>query len=117
MQHGLVIADGDAFFGHLLAPGHHDHQLDFSGRLAIRDAAEAAVYRERRKRNAEEKGPYFLFQAQKLNLPLTAPGQVLRGHIVEAPIGGYTPRKVIVREATVEVTDVRPNVVNPFFIE
>ncbi len=115
MQHGFIIPESDSFFGHLVASGHHSHQLSFSGILSINDPEARDFYESRRKINTSQKTSYFLFQAQKLNLPQTASGQVLVGHIVECPIGGYTPQNIVVREAKIEVGEIFINVINPFF--
>lgn len=117
MQHGFIISKNESFFSHLVANGHHSHQLSFSGSLSIQDLAERKFYFERRKLNSTDKKSYFLFQAQKLNLPLTFNGQVLVGHIVESPTGDYTPQNIIVRDAKIRVEKVQINVINPFFIE
>ncbi|HXH75353.1 MAG TPA: hypothetical protein VNJ08_10335 [Bacteriovoracaceae bacterium] len=117
MQHGFIISDDESFFSHLVATGHHSHQLDLSGSLTIQDVAEKEFYLERKKLNTMDKKSYFLFQAQKLNLPFIYDGQSLVGHIVESPIGNYTPQNIIVRDAKVKVEKVHINVSNPFFTE
>ncbi len=117
MQHGFIISDSDSFFGHLVARGHHSHQLSFSGILSIDDAQDKDFYQGRRKLNTTQRKSYFLFQAQKLHLPYTASGQILVGHIVESPIGDYTPQNIIVREAKLKVGEIFINVINPFFRE
>jgi hypothetical protein len=117
MQHGFIISQDDSFFSHLVATGHHSHQLDFSGNLIIQDDVEKKFFSERKKLNTTEKKSYFLFQAQKLNLPHTEDGQVLEGHIVESPVGDYTPQNIIVRDAKIKVKKVQMNLINPFFIE
>jgi hypothetical protein len=117
MQHGFIIANDDSSFSHLVATGHHSHQLNFSGSLSIQDVAEKEFYLERKKLNTVDQKSYFLFQAKKLNLPLTFNGKVLVGHIVESPIGDYAPQNIIVRDAKIRVEKVQINVINPFFIE
>ncbi len=117
MQHGFIISDDDEYFSHLVATGHHSHQLSLLGKLTIKDMSEEALYLKRKKLNITEKSSYFFFQAQELSLPHTRNGQVLRGHIVESPVGGYTPKNIIVKEATLKVDKVLLNVVNPFFLE
>ncbi len=115
MQHGFIISETDAFFDHLVATGHHSHQLSFSGALSIDDPMEKNSYEARRRINSSERRTYFLFQAQKLHLPHTESGQILVGHIIESPIGDYTPKNVIVREAKVRVGEIFNSIINPFF--
>jgi hypothetical protein len=117
MQHGFIISEDDAYFSHLVATKHHSHQLSFSGELTIQDSVEEKLFKERKRLNLIDKKSYFLFQAQKLNLPLTSDGQILVGHIIESPIGDYTPQNIIVGEAKIKVDKVRINVINPFFTE
>lgn len=111
MQHGFIISPDDQFFDHLVATGHHSHQLGFIGSVHITDPQEEEFYQERKKLS----GRYFLFQAQKLNLPEMYDGQELSGHIIESMKGDYTPRNVIVREARIKVKKILINMVNPFF--
>ncbi len=116
MQHGFIISDDENFFSHLVATGHHSHQLSLSGKLTIHDSRERDFYLDQKKKNNPKKS-YFLFQAQKLDLPSTNQGQVLRGHIIESPIGDYQPTNVIVKNAEIEIDKVHINVPNPFFTE
>ncbi len=116
MQHGFIISDDDDFFSHLVAPKHHSHQLSLTGTLKI-DESEVEFYNERKMINAESKGSYFLFQAQKLDLPSTHDGQILSGHIIESPKGDYTPKNIIIKNAKIRVEKVHINMVNPFFTE
>ncbi len=116
MQHGFIISDDEVYFSHLVATGHHSHQISLSGRLTIADSLEREFYLEQKKKNTPKKS-YFLFQAQELNLPATRAGQVLKGHIIESPLGDYTPKNVIVKEATIKVEKITINVPNPFFTE
>ena len=60
---------------------------------------------------------YFLFQAQKLDLPSLAAEQVLTGHIVESKIGAYESKNIIVKTATFRVKKVLLNIPNPFLTE
>lgn len=116
MQHGFIISEDEAYFSHLVATGHHSHQLSLSGKLKIHDPSEREVFTEKQKENVSKKS-YFLFQAQKLNLPHTHQGQVLHGHIIESPVGDYWPKNVVVKDAEIEVKKVHINTINPFFLE
>jgi hypothetical protein len=116
MQHGFIISDDETFFSHLVATGHHSHQLTLSGKLSIKDLREKTFYDEHKKKNKPYKS-YFLFQAQKLDLPATTHGQILRGHIIESPVGDYTPNNVIVKNAEIIIDRVYINIPNPFFTE
>ncbi len=115
MQHGFVLAAGDKFASHLVAPGHHSRQTEITGQLTIDDHKDLAIYTER-KINSNGNS-YFLFQAQKLDLPTLAAGQVLTGHIVESKIGAYESKNIIVKAATFRVKKVLLNIPNPFFTE
>ncbi len=115
MQHGFIISSDNQYYGHLVASGHHSHQLSFTGELMIEDSAEKEIY-EKQKVLSQNR-TYFLFQAQKLNLPTTSPGQVLTGHIVESNVGDYTPKNIIVKNAKIRVDKIHINVINPFFVE
>ncbi len=115
MQHGFVLTADDKFASHLVAPGHHSRQTEITGKLLINDQQEMEFYQERKLQSAGSS--YFLFQAQSLDLPTLADGQVLIGHIVESKIGGYEPKNKIVRSATFKVERVLLNILNPFFIE
>ena len=88
MQHGFILAEDDSLASHLVASGHHSRQVNVTGQLSIPDADGRRRYVVRR---ASANGTYFLFQAQNLDLPDIAVGQVLRGHIVESEIGTYDP--------------------------
>ena len=116
MEHGFIISDDELYFSHLVATGHHSHQLSFSGKLQFQDSREREIYFEQKKKNKPKKS-YFLFQAQRLDLPATREGQVLRGHIVESAIGDYQPKNVIVKDAEITVERVHINTINPFFVE
>lgn len=117
MQHGFILSDDNKFFSHLVANGHHSHQLSFSGELSIPDEEEAKNYEKLKELNSQTKNSYFLFQAQKLNLPATHEGQILEGHIVQSTVGDYEPKNIIVNKARIIVQKVHINVVNPFFGE
>lgn len=114
MQHGFVLSSKDKFASHLVAGGHHSRQTDVTGSLSISDPVEAAFYEERKALSAG--GTYFLFQAQKLDLPSVKEGQVLVGHIVESRIGKYEPGNIIVKSATFTIDKVLLNLENPFFV-
>ena len=115
MQHGFVLAAGDKFASHLVAPGHHSRQTEIIGQLTIDDQQELAIYNERKITSAGNF--YFLFQAQNLDLPTLAAGQVLTGHIIESKIGAYESKNIIVKTAAFHVKKVLLNIPNPFFIE
>jgi hypothetical protein len=115
MQHGFILSDDDKFFSHLVANGHHSHQLSFDGELTIPNEEEASNYKNLKEQNAQTKNSYFLFQAQKLNLPETHDGQILEGHIVQSTVGDYEPKNVIVKKALIKVHKVHINLINPFF--
>lgn len=115
MQHGFVLAADDKFASHLVANGHHSRQAEITGQLLIDDSQEMEIYQERKLQSAGS--TYFLFQAQKLDLPNLSAGQVLTGHIVESKIGDYEPKNKIVRSATFQVQKVLLNIPNPFFAE
>lgn len=117
MQHGFIISDDDQFFSHLVAQGHHSHQLDVSGELVIPQEVEREIYLKQKELNIPMKKTFFLFQAQKLNLPETKEGQMLKGHIIESAVGDYDPKNVIVREAQIIIKKVHINLINPFFVE
>lgn len=91
--------------------------LDVSGELIIPKEAEREIYLKQKELNVPMKKTFFLFQAQKLNLPETKSGQVLKGHIIESAIGDYDPKNVIVREAQIIIKKVHINLINPFFVE
>lgn len=114
MQHGFVLSADDQFGSHLVANGHHSRQVEVSGELSIEDATEQAVYAERKSLNANQQS-YFLFQAQSLDLPSLADGQVLTGHIVESAAGKYEPKNIIVQKAKFKIHRVILNIENPFF--
>lgn len=83
------------------------------GQLVISDYDERELYLSRRALSAGRS--YFLFQAQRLDLPTLSAGQVLAGHIVESRIGQYEPHRRIVTAATFRVEKVLLNIPNPFF--
>lgn len=113
MQHGFVLAADDRFASHLVASGHHSRQTEITGQLLIYDRTELATYQKRKAASAGSS--YFLFQAQSLDLPSLKDGQVLLGHIVEAKIGTYDPKNIIVKKAALKVGHVLLNIENPFF--
>lgn len=114
MQHGFVLSADDRYGSHLVATGHHSRQAEISGDLQIEAREEKEKYETRKSLN-ENGTVYFLFQAQHLNLPTLQPGQLLEGHIVESPVGKYTPENVIVKKASFRVNRVILNIPNPFF--
>lgn len=113
MQHGFILAADDTFASHLVATGHHSQQTEIIGQLTIADAQEKEFYSQRKLQSRGQ--TYFLFQAQHLNLPTLAAGQVLSGHIIESRLGAYEPKNTIVRAATFKVHRVLLNIPNPFF--
>jgi hypothetical protein len=115
MQHGFVLSADDKFASHLVASGHHSRQVEILGLLTIEDPIEAKLYEERKSLSGGNS--YFLFQAQKLDLPSIAAGQVLTGHIVESKTGLYEPRNIIIKKAKYTVDRVLLSVENPFFLE
>ncbi|MGE3756738.1 MAG: hypothetical protein AB7H97_03230 [Pseudobdellovibrionaceae bacterium] len=116
MQHGFVLSANDTFASHLVATGHHSRQTELHSKLVIEDPLEADLYAQRKAANANEDF-YFLFQAQKLDLPSLKPGQVLTGHIVESRTGKYEPKNIIVKKAALRVEKVFLNIENPFFAD
>lgn len=114
MQHGFVLSADDKFGSHLVATGHHSRQTEIIGELSIEDRAEMESYSKRKSMNTHG-GSYFLFQAQTLDLPSLAEGQVLNGHIVESQVGKYEPKNIIVKKARFKVDRVLLNLENPFF--
>lgn len=115
MQHGFVLSADDKFASHLVASGHHSRQVEILGLLTIEDTVEAKFYEERKSLRAGSS--YFLFQAQNLDLPSLAVGQILNGHIVESKTGKYEPKNIIVKKATYTVERVLLSVENPFFLD
>lgn len=115
MQHGFILSEDNKYFSHLVANGHHSHQLSFNGELSIPDEDELENFKKLSELNSQTKQSYFLFQAQKLNLPETHDGQILEGHIVQSAVGDYEPKNIIVKKALIRVHKVHINVVNPFF--
>jgi hypothetical protein len=120
MQHGFILRGRhDGFASHLVATGHHSRQVDVLGELIINDPAERDAFETRKKSRTVVS--YFLFQAQKLNLDDLNEGDrgqkyyELEGHIVESPVGDYTPKNIIVKSAIYRVHNVLINLVNPFF--
>jgi hypothetical protein len=121
MQHGFILKGKNGeFASHLVATGHHSRQVDVEGMLEIPDDKERALYELRKKENYPARS-YFLFQAQNMDLANIPEGIVsakyysYNGHIVECPIGDYTPKNVIVKQAFYSFTNVLLNIVNPFF--
>ena len=117
MQHGFILSDNDKVASHLVAQGHHSWQATVSGRLQITNETEAQFYLSRKRENQPQPTSYFVFQAQKLDLPSLKVGQELRGHIIESKRGDYEPRNKIVNDATFTVEAIHINVINPFFTE
>jgi hypothetical protein len=113
MQHGFILSKDDRFASHLVASGHHSHQVDIEGELLISDPEEKEFYEERKKQS--EGKSYFLLQAQALNLPEVKRGQILKGHIIESPLGQYEPQNRIVTEGHFKIKKVFINIPNPFF--
>jgi hypothetical protein len=116
MQHGFILSKDDHFGTHLVATGHHSRQADITGELVIEDVASRSLYEQRKALNSEGQ-VYFLFQAQTLHLPTLKDGQILTGHIVEAQVGKYEPKNIIVKDVKFKVDKVLINVANPFFAE
>lgn len=114
MQHGFILSIDDSFASHLVATGHHSRQAEITGHLEIHDSVERDFYFERKANNSGHER-YFLFQAQSIALPAIAEGQVLTGHIVEAQIGTYDPKNIIVKNATFTIGKILLNIENPFF--
>lgn len=113
MQHGFILSNSDTLGSHLVANGHHSRQVEIIGQLNIPDAGELALYNQRKEASANQS--YFLFQAQKLDLPSLTSGQVLTGHIIESKVGNYEPKNIIVKSASFKVEKVLLNILNPFF--
>jgi hypothetical protein len=116
MQHGFILSNQDKLGSHLVATGHHSHQVEIEGELLIEDATDRELYNQRKAVNTAGR-VYFLFQAQQLDMPGLSGGQVLSGHIVESQVGKYEPRNIIVRAAKFKVDKVLLNIPNPFFTE
>lgn len=114
MQHGFILAPSGTFTSHLVADGHHSWQSDLTGQLSIEDPKEQAIYEERKALN-KEGGNYFLLLAQAVDLPSLQEGQVLSGPIVEAKVGDFQPKNIIVKKATFKVDRILLNLANPFF--
>ena len=115
MQHGFILNLFGDFASHLVATGHHSHQVNIKGELTILSTNETSEYYRRLKHNVATGKTYFLFQAQNLDLPSILPGHVLKGHIIESKVGSYEPNNIIVTEATYTVKEVLLNIENPFF--
>lgn len=115
MQHGFILSNNDSLGSHLVANGHHSHQVEVVGQLAISNLNDQAFYRQR-KANSTTNQTYFLFQAQQLELPRISAGMTLTGHIIESKIGNYEPKNVIVKAATYRIQRILLNIPNPFFI-
>lgn len=116
MQHGFILSNNDQHGSHLVATGHHSRQAEIAGVLMIEDENENQIYTQRKVLNSEG-GAYFLFQAQSLNLPTLAEGQVLQGHIVESKVGKYESKNIIVKKAKYKIEKIILNIENPFFKE
>lgn len=115
MQHGFILSEDDGFASHLVARGHHSHQVSVTGRLTIEDENDLNHYRQRKSLNRLTKQAYFLLQAQELDLPSLKVGDVLTGHIIESEVGNYQPGNQIVSKALFHINEVHINLVNPFF--
>ncbi|MDA8793392.1 hypothetical protein N9N67_09105 [Bacteriovoracaceae bacterium] len=113
MQHGFILSVDDSFASHLVANGHHSYQTNIESELSITDAEELSFYQQRKKKGLGL--TYFLFQAQRLDLPCLKTGDLLNGHIIESRLGDYDPENVIVKDASLLVTNILLNIVNPFF--
>lgn len=113
MQHGFILTDEDTRASHLVAVGPHSRQAEITGTLTIDDRKEKSNY-EQRKAN-HQTDSYYVFQAQNIDLPALAEGQVLNGHIIESKKGDYNPDNIIVREAAYKVIKIHLNIENPFF--
>jgi len=114
MQHGFILTKDDRFGSHLVATGHHSRQAEITGELIIEHTAAKEFYDKRKALNSGNQ-VYFLFQAQKLDLPTLKDGQILIGHIVESQVGKYEPKNIIVNEAKFKIEKVLLNIENPFF--
>ena len=110
MQHGFVLSADDTFASHLVATGHHSRQVEILGSLVIPDSGESEKY-------VKQNTHYYLFQAQKLDLPSLQEGQILRGHIVESTLGRYEPKNILVKKAEFRIEKILLNIENPFFAE
>lgn len=115
MQHGFVLSVNDTHGSHLVASGHHSRQVEIKGKLIIENSLDNVAY-EMRKVDSNGRS-YFLFQAQHLDLPTLANGTMLEGHIVEAQLGKYEPKNIIVKKALFKVEKVLLNIPNPFFAD
>jgi hypothetical protein len=116
MQHGFILTQNDTFASHLVANGHHSRQVNISGTLTIPDAEEKRVYFEQKHENTPIPKVYFIFQAQKLDLPSLKVGHLLKGHIIKSNIGEYDPNNIVVSDAIFIVDHVFINITNPFFL-
>lgn len=116
MQHGFILSANDTFGSHLVATGHHSRQTNITGTLFIEDPSERAHYAKQKSSDVNGQ-TYFLFQAQSIDLPTLKPGQVMTGHIVQAQVGKYEPKNIIVKDAKFTVAKIILNMENPFFGE
>lgn len=116
MQHGFILSSEDTHGSHLVATGHHSRQVEIDGQLQIEDLNEKKYYDEKKSLN-KDGHVYYLFQAQKLDLPSVADGQTLDGHIIESKSGDYEPKNIIVKKARFLIKKVILNIENPFFKE
>ena len=112
MDHGFIFGKEDFFISHLVARGHHSHQVSVTGRLIIESDEE--LYKFHYERSFSENS-YFVFQAESIELTSLRRDQILRGYIFQSQIGKYEPNNVIVTNATFEIENVDLSVVNPFF--
>jgi hypothetical protein len=117
MQHGFVLSDNGKYSTHLVAEGHHSYQVSVTGQLEIADKGEAVQYRKVRQENQVSPKSYFVLMAQKVDITTVKPGQKLIGHIIESPLGDYTPGNILVKSATFTVKEILMSVPNPFFAE
>jgi hypothetical protein len=115
MQHGFILYNNDTLGSHLVANGHHSHQVEILGRLMIQNMEELEFYQQRKKQSRLNQ-TYFLFQAQQLDLPKLRSGDILKGHIVESKFGKYEPKNVVVKSAVFQIQKVLLNIPNPFFL-
>ena len=116
MQHGFILSLGPSYAEHLVAQGHHSHQVvvEVDGFL-IPDPRENSTYYSNSKRNEVMQDKYFVLLAQNLDLEAIKAGDVLSGPIAEMDLGQYQPGNIIVKNAQLTVKSVLLNVENPFF--
>lgn len=116
MQHGFILSYEGGYAEHLVAQGHHSHQLSVIGELRILSGEDGQYQKERTENELSHKR-YFTLMAQNVDITNVKVGQVLQGHIIESPIGDYTPNKVLVNSATFTVKQILMSVPNPFFAD